>query len=201
MLIELRVGNIDLNFELDTGACHTLVSHLNFNKYFKNVTLIPTDKIVHVISGESVDIVGLARVPVTYKTLQDVLYFFVINSKIPFFPLLGRSWLDGLFPVWRKWFRCDSLDYFGSTDSFTQANLKTRYPSVFSMNLESAMKDFVDDLHFNGDDVVPRFYKAYPVPFGLKEKVKAELESKGRVGCVRRRFWYQFDIHLGQALW
>lgn len=111
----------------------------------------------------------------------------VINSTRTFVPLIGRSWLDVLFPDWRKNFisakqimlvqnelDTNDIDNNGITENKEKMmeyvqKLDKKYPKVFSSKNQCPIKDFKVDIQLT-ENAKPIFCKPYTVPYGLRER-------------------------------
>lgn len=152
-----------------------------------------------VISGNILKVMGSFRVQVRHES--DRLYslsVIVVDSNKKFFPLMGRDWLDVLYPEWRCFFvhdvsasACvDDKRLEGAKDTLI-AELTTKYKDVFSSNLEEPMSEFVASIHLR-EDARPIFYRPYDVPFSLREKVSDEIDRLVRENIlvpVKRSEW------------
>jgi len=66
------------------------------------------------LTGEILEVKGKINVEVQYKD-KEVIYnlvLIVVNSEKYFIPLLGRNWLNILFPGWQNFLKSySSLNY------------------------------------------------------------------------------------------
>lgn len=105
--ISLNINKIDVVMEIDSGACGSVIDIVLFKQLFDNIKIIPVNKSLEVITGNTVKVVGAATVSV-----RDVfnlnkmhnLQLIIIETSKNFVPLLGRAWLDVLFIGWRDFF-------------------------------------------------------------------------------------------------
>ena len=100
--VSLRVEKVLLRMEIDTGSCDSVCSFSDYKKIFAKKELIRPDKILLVISGDSLHIKGKFEVRVRRQERIMVLPIYVIDTRKKFEPLVGRRWLDEVFPGWRK---------------------------------------------------------------------------------------------------
>uniref|UniRef100_V5I8X4 CCHC-type domain-containing protein n=1 Tax=Anoplophora glabripennis TaxID=217634 RepID=V5I8X4_ANOGL len=88
-------------FEIDTGACRTVMHIDDFNKYLSNLTLYNVKYDLRVLTGQEVSIIGETDVVVNHNKVLLSLPLVVLKSKYKFAPLIGRNWLKSLSPNWR----------------------------------------------------------------------------------------------------
>ena len=99
-----KINGNEIEFEIDTGACVSVVSKSILDKNFDNCKVVKYNCQMKLISGETLDIFGKIRVDATVNDKIYDLELTVLNSFENFVPLLGRRWLDILFPTWRNFF-------------------------------------------------------------------------------------------------
>jgi Reverse transcriptase (RNA-dependent DNA polymerase) len=119
-------------------------------------------------------------VSVRYQSKQHHLTLIVVDSTKNFAPLLGRDWLDSLFPAWRNFFqekminnisKIGEINIDGSIDF-----IRKKYVSFFDNDLSSPIKAFKVNIQLK-EGAIPIFHKAYSLPFSLREKVSNEIEK------------------------
>ncbi|KAI8117697.1 hypothetical protein CVS40_10440 [Lucilia cuprina] len=104
LLVFVKIEGVRIEMEIDTGACVSICHISNYNSYFKNLKLEKQCENLKVVTGENVDVVGSVVVEVEFEERIHNLKLVVLNSQHIFKPLLGRNWLDVIFPQWRKSF-------------------------------------------------------------------------------------------------
>ena len=111
----------------------------------------------------------------------EVLNLFVLNNGGR--PLFGREWLS-LLNV--KWTALKALHV--STGQFSRQseinNLKSKYAEVFSDEL-GKLKDKKGKLILK-ENSSPKFMKARPVPYSLKDKIDKELDKLIDQGVIEK---------------
>lgn len=129
----------------------------------------------------------------------------VIKSKRNFVPLIGRTWLDVLFPGWRNYF--SNFTISRNISNVDESKIQTKidnsgvnsfiqrvvndYPNVFSQKATGTIKHFKIDIHLS-DNAKPIFYKPYSMPYGLRERTEIEINrllSLGVIYPVRHSDW------------
>ena len=90
IVVELRVEDTHVNFELDTGAA---VTKSSFHQLFPEAQLQRSTLGLKTFTGELLQIVGEASVKVSYQDQESrVLPLVVVEGTGP--PPLGRNWLQ-----------------------------------------------------------------------------------------------------------
>ncbi|XP_055584928.1 uncharacterized protein K02A2.6-like [Uranotaenia lowii] len=188
---ELSLNGKCICFEVDSGATYTIMSEKDFRLNFARCVLRNCDVQLVVTTGEKLQIKGVSKFEVQkrcdYKVY--VLDLLVVSSKRDFLPLLGRNWLDVLYPRWRDRFlnsvsneaECRELD---RERNVLVSLLKSRYADVLTKNLEESIEGFEAEIHLC-DDSRPVFFRARDVPFALKEKVSDELDRLVRENVIK----------------
>ena len=193
--IKLFVNRIPLRMEVDTGASISVIGLNDYNKFFSNVPIRKVSREINVITGARVDMVGDILVNVSKEEISTErvkLELIIINSNKRFVPLVGRSWLDVLYPDWRYRF-CDSIcsvSDIGLYDGWTQDILRN-FSSCFSSELLQPIKHFEANIVIE-PNATPIFFKPYNVPYGLRASMEAELNrlcNEGIITPVRHSQW------------
>lgn len=83
-----------------------------------------------------------------------------MKTEKEFMPLMGRPWLDIIFPGWREYFRLNSVK---------------RYKTVFDGDYTSTIKGQEASIVIERD-TSPVFFGAYTVPYGQRQKVEKEID-------------------------
>lgn len=116
---------------------------------------------------------GLINVTVQVNGQTAVPPLYVVKGKFP--SLLGRSWLEKLTLDWAE------IRMLGSGDISLSVVLN-KHAEVFKEGLGS-MKNITVKLNIMPGSR-PKFFKARPVPYAIKPKVEAELESLIKTGVL-----------------
>lgn len=185
LLIHVYIEGEETIMEYDPGACVSLMSKKYFDKNFSFNQIEDCNKTLNVVTGHNVEVVGKARVNVfsAYENEWKELELVIVDVEKDFIPLLGRTWLNSLYPDWRNevnnWFNKESSSLNSVKDKVNVEKLveeiKSSYPLVFEKNLDQPIKKFKATIHLK-EDVVPIFFKPYTVPFGLRDKVDKEID-------------------------
>ena len=211
--LDMRVNDKVLNMEVDSGSPYSIISHVTYNKWFSEVMLHPLKDKLSSICGTRLKTLG--QIPVTVSNQRLLL---VVIKDEEFSPLLGRAWLDKLFPAWRKQIGkmnqvvVKSLlasDHVNKTKEKAQENnvavqslqvadpgneikeFQRKYPQVFRKNSSGVIKGFEADVVLK-EGATPIFHKPYGVPYALVDSVSQELKSlveKGVLEPVKHSKW------------
>ena len=169
-------------FQLDTAASVSVVGEHIYKTQMSHFTLAPAGLSLTSYSGDPIDVLGKINVPVEYDGQSEILPLIVVGGDKP--ALLGRNWLSRLKLDWGKIFAVRNNAQL-DTDS-----LLTEYDSVFSENV-GEIRGFEADVHVD-DDVQPIFKKAHQVPFAIRDRIKAQLQTgidKGVFTVVKSSEW------------
>lgn len=165
---------VALGMEVDSGSAVSVLPAAVWREYFSHTMgqLGKANKTLRTYNGSVVSPIGTCTLPVTYNHITHNLIFYVVE-KGPV-SLLGRDFLAkfnlGLV----------SLNYCSLKQS---DKLLDKYKALFSGNLGTFNK-YKLSLNLK-DGAKPKFCKARPVPFALKEKVGNELDRLVRVGILK----------------
>ncbi|KAL9950577.1 hypothetical protein ACROYT_G043093 [Oculina patagonica] len=176
--VPVKVNGEQFSMELDTGAFVSIMSEEAWKKNFPKVPLEESKMKLRTYTGEALEILGQARVEVTYQDQTANLPLQVIKGQGP--SLFGRNWLRNIKLNWGSIKKISSdLD-----------NVLTRHQSVFKDEL-GTMQGVKAKL-FVKSESKPKFFKPRPVPYALKGAIEQELdrlESMGVIEKVRYSEW------------
>lgn len=177
--ISLKVGSTLVPFEIDTGACKSVISLLRFKRVL-NLPLKPVKYKLNVISGHDIKAVGECSVNVEHGGGMYSLVLTVVDSSNDFVPLLGRNWLNVLFPNWQSSFAVNQVEVNNSLIS----EYKQKYPNVFDPNLCTPIREFEVKFAVK-EGIVPVVKKAYSMAYALQPKVEQKLKQMVAVGILK----------------
>ena len=163
----------------------------NFHLNFKPTSLL--------LQGVSDQIQTLGEILVEVycpdTNVSAILPLIVCESAHLKYPLLGRSWLDVLFPDWRKNVCLhNSAQSLQATDHVSR--LSCRFPNVFSANSASAIKGFSMRLTLK-PNVFPKFCSPYTLPYSLQDVMSnmlSSLQAEGKLVKVDSAEWASPDF-------
>ena len=166
--------------EVDTGSAVSIVSKVEYKKWFKHLKLQPTQFHLKTYSGESLPLLGQIRVAVKYQIQEMELPLAVTQGKKPV--MLGRHRLEKLNLDWSTIFKVSHVP--------TVENILVKYEALFEKGY-GHIKLYKASIQVR-EGAQPQFLKARPVPYALKEKVEQKLqrlEDEGIINKVSQSDW------------
>lgn len=97
------VNDTSLKMMVDTGATVSLIGHDVFNRHFKGTPLYRCDVTLLSVSAR-ITVLGKMHVKVEVQSASHQVELLVCEIPESAVPLMGRPWLDILFPQWRACF-------------------------------------------------------------------------------------------------
>ena len=91
ILVQLEIGGVNLDTELDTGAAYTIISERTRKSFFSKLKVRPSSIRLKTYTDEAINVLGQLHVHVKYNDQQSPLVLLVVEGDRP--PLLGRNWL------------------------------------------------------------------------------------------------------------
>lgn len=185
-----NINGSDVRMEVDSGAGGTVMPIGQFQSLFPNDKWIESSRSFELYTGERVNVVGIASVLVTHKKEKHELILSIVNTATNALPLMGRDWLDILYPGWRDFFsNFDARDRINKMTDFDINSYKrmifNKYKKVFSNDMFAPIKDFEAEIILT-DNYQPIFSKAYSVPYGMLELAGNELDKLEKTGVIVR---------------
>ena len=169
--VELELDGHRIRMEIDTGASLSLVSEATFKQLWPGRTLEPSTVRLKTYTGEVLKVLGSAQVHVTCSKGQEAdLPLIVLQTEGP--SLLGRNWLQNLRLDWQQIHRLNNM----------LDEVLDRHSEVFREEL-GTLKGFKAKIHVD-PSVTPRFCKARPVPYAMRELVEKELDHLTQQGVL-----------------
>lgn len=193
-LIKIKINHVSFDAEVDTGACVSVLSSIDYLKHFNNLKLEKCDdKTFTAANGTSCKTMGRIKVILNDQIETQAL---ILKTEKPFVPLVGRTWLDLLKPNWRVFFNSPVESQNNKILQLNQNMLilvnaiKKDFRDVFEPSPHPIKKFKVS---FNlKQDARPRYLKAVPVAFSLREKVTKmlnEMEQNGIIEKINNSKW------------
>jgi len=169
----MSVNGHDIDFEIDTGAGLTIINEKTYRE-MGGGPLHQTRIQLYTYTRDKVGVLGEMSTQVSYKGQTKQLAILVVKGEGP--NLIGRNWLKAIQLDWRAIFRLEIEQ---------QQELKallSKFGEVFKGELGTLVgataKIYVDL------EAKPRYFKARPLPYALKEKVEAELVRLEKEGII-----------------
>ncbi|XP_055585012.1 uncharacterized protein K02A2.6-like [Uranotaenia lowii] len=192
--VELKINGENTVMECDTGACVTICSSHLYEDKFSHHRLLPVDQKLSVISGDRICVLGKIEVKVLVDGETVPMSMVVVKSPKNFAPLIGRNWLNRLWPNWRKIFKINSIRHNSSEDQWVKLSIKhilEKFSKVFDDDLSEPVREVTVDIKMC-DNAKPFVHKPYTVALKYREKVSEHLdllESKGILEKVTHAEW------------
>lgn len=174
ILIDIFIDGISYAFNLDTGSSFSVISQEFYHNNFGNKILFTTNKYFNLYNGDKIVPVGYITCSVIYNNINKSLNIYVIeNGSGP--PLLGRDFFS-LFDL-----SISNLNFIELPEDLQF--LISKYNNVFSPGLGTFTKGFIS-IKLKSQNVTPKFFRARPLPFAMKEKVEKELDRLLNLGIL-----------------
>ena len=177
--VTVGVDDCPVEMEIDTGAALSLVSEATFRKTWTDRSMEPSTVSLCSYSGEPIRVAGEVTVTVSYKQQQAKVPLVIVKGDGP--SLLGCNWLEQLRLDWNEIY---------CLRPYSLESVLEHHQSVFEEGLGTLqghkVKIVIDP------NASPRFCKARPVPYALKDKVEAELDhlvAEGTLEPVQFADW------------
>ena len=182
-IVELQVKGNAITFEVDTGAAVSIMPEENFRYHFPNELISKSTLQLKTYTKDKLPVIGEVKVPVSYNNQKGEFVLYIVKGKGP--KLLGHNWLAYLTLDWKV--LAVSVNYVAPN---RLERLLHEYADVLCDKL-GTLNSMTAKLHVQ-PNAVPKFHKAHPVPFSMKEAIGQEidhLESEGILEKVKHSEW------------
>ena len=178
ILMNLLLNDVNVQFEVDTGAARSLMSKETYEKIWPNKFNRPVlnETLVNlkVYGGSSLRVEGEVKVDIKLSNCADTKCTAALLITADGGPsLLGRDLLKALNLTEVK---------LNSINASTHSQLLADYPELFSPGL-GCLKDHVVTIDVD-QSVSPKYCKARTVPYALRDSVDQELDRLVREGII-----------------
>ena len=171
--VQLAINGTPTGMEIDTGASLTIVSEKVFDLIKSGnhqLNVQPSESKLRTYTGELIVPVGTVSVGVNYKGQSIELPLLVVPGDGP--SLLGRNWLSHIKLDWHSLFRISRENNFDTVQNLNQ--ILDKHKNVFLPGL-GTMKDTKIHIQLK-PNAEPKYCKARPVPYALRDKIDNELD-------------------------
>ncbi|UYV66882.1 K02A2.6-like [Cordylochernes scorpioides] len=178
--ITLNVDNKNIQFEFDTGSCHTLMP-INLYKKLWNKKISPINLHLKSYSNTKIDVIGKREVFVAEANKSLPLIITEANRPV----LLGTTWIKCLSA---KFLKFSDINLVQET---TCSSLVNKFAEVFGTSNVGVIKDHKAHLILR-KDANPRFFRARNVPYVMRNAIEKELENleaQGVITKIERSDW------------
>ena len=166
--VDVLINHKKVNMEIDTGAKLSIISRVVYDKLPDKPELQHSETVLKTYSGEKIIPAGEIEVKVEYNDQILTLPLIVAPGKTV--PLLGRDWMSAL-----------QLDWPSIHPQWANVKLLDDYPTLFGSG--GKLKNTTVSLNID-QTVPPKFHKARPLPYTLRNKVEEELDRLVTVGTI-----------------
>jgi len=173
VVVHPRLNKVMVPMEIDTGAAVSVLSKKTYEKSWKEKSkpvLKVSEVVLRTYSGDVLKVLGEVEVEVEYGNQLETLPLVVVDGDGP--NLLGRTWLRKIKLDWGAVYSC-------STDC---DSVIRKFDKVFKDEL--GLIKSTNAVLYVDKEASPRFFKARPLPYALKEKVELELEQLVKDGVI-----------------
>jgi len=160
--VNLIVEKNNVNFEIDTGSQHSVISKRLYSQLFSHIELKDNDISLSDYVGNDIKPVGKIFVDSVYQNKKFTMCLYVIENGGP--PLIGRNDIKNI--------KCFTL--FNMENDVSVGNIIKKYNNVFNDEIGTFNK-YEISLNIKAG-AVPKFYKPRSIPLALKEKVETEID-------------------------
>ena len=184
--VSINVEGNDCEMLLDTGACRSIIPKDVFDKLCSGVEIKETNVVLKTYTNETVKPLGIANVNVKYQGKCYSLSVLVATTGKT--ALFGRDWLEKIKLDWKDLMGYSGVQYVNVSDESKSCkneqsvDLFERYSELFEGEL-GCYKGEPVELEVTSQ---PKFFKARPIPFSLRDRVKTSLDSMETEGIIKR---------------
>ena len=183
VMVEVLLNGRLVRMEVDTGAAVTVMNRPSFARVKKNEQKLQrSDVKLQTYTGEIIAPEGVGDVMVEYHGQKANLPITVVDGNMP--NLMGRDWLTQLKLKWEELFPLRAPVHKLERAPSPVDSLLSEFPDVFTDEL-GCLRDFKVHIPVP-ENVVPKYCKARPVPYALRDRLDAELEELEKQGVWRR---------------
>lgn len=176
-LTTVNIDGVTCKMEIDTGSKYSLMNEGTFNQLFPHRKLQPTNIMLRTYSGEKLLPVGFKVVNALLGGTLKRLRLYILPTNGP--TLFGRDWIrafQGSDIPQPSLLNISKSSEPRNESSFQKDidELVSKYDDLFST--ETGTLRGVQGTLYLKDNAVPKFCRARPVPFALRERVENELD-------------------------
>lgn len=171
----VNVKNIDIHFQLDTGAKRNVLSSADLKKIDKSLKVVPTFSPVKSFSGHYIRCTDTVILPCVWKeAMLPYVKFYIIDQTVN--PVLGSD-------------TCSKLGLIQRIHSIERKNRAVPYaiPQDYQ-DLFSGLGCLPGTYSIKVDkNIQPVIHPPRKIPIALKDKVKEELDRMEREGVIVKK--------------
>ena len=175
LTVLVTINGKSVMMEIDTGSAVSIMSDSLFSSVFQNAHLQKTETKLCTYLGEQLPVKGKVTCEVSYKGQTYTLPIVVLTGEVP--TLLGRDWMQQIRLDWPTVFQINAVK-----DDPVQQLLQP-FESIFKEELGTYKGDKAK-IHID-PTVPPKFCKARPLPYAMRELVEKELQRLETLGIIK----------------
>ena len=179
LIVEPTINGTPIRMELDTGSALSIIPDCVFCHHLSRLPLSPTSVVLKTYSVERIKPLGVISVDVESNGQHHDVKALIVKTDRP--PLFGRDWLQYIRIDWSH------VHCLASSTASTQHRrdeLLERHSAVFGDD-RGRFRHCKGRLHLV-DGAKPRFFKARPLPYTLRDKVATELDRLENDGILTK---------------
>ena len=176
--INMLLNDKDINMELDTGSYYTIMPNNKLNEIWpvssERPQLEPFDRNLNVYGGSPLKVDGVIKVQAKLKDAPKMVKteIIIVSDNGP--TLLGRALIKDL--------EISNLNFSTINKLTSKSSWLEEFPELFASGLGCFKGEtFSIDVDTS---VEPKFFKARPVPYAMKDMVSKELDRLQDEGII-----------------
>ena len=160
---QLCIYNVDIKFQLDTGARCNVLSACDYRKLNLKGPLQKADVALRSYSGHKIEPEGMIMLPLTWKDQEHLVQFYIVITKLQ--SVLSGETSENIELI--KRLNTIEKDYAGIFEGLGCL------PGTYHIKTNPNVKPVVQP--------------ARKVPISLKNKIKDELQRMEQMGVIKRK--------------
>ena len=181
ILLDVKINNQPVKMELDTGAPVSIMPRKIQKRMFPEIKMHRSKVVLKSYTKDVVPVVGKCYVNVVYNTQTVKLPLHIVRGHGP--ALFGRDWLAKIQLDW-KHVQNICVHNITAEHQGPHVSILQKYEELFQDSLGKVNK-MQATLHVKSD-AKPKFFKARPVPFALREGIARELQRQEELGIIKK---------------
>jgi hypothetical protein len=177
LVCTLQIQKQIVEMEIDTGADVSLISEKTHQQLFPDLPIEPTTVRLKTYTNEAITVKGQITVHVQYGQQTAQLRLIVVCGDGP--SLLGRDWLQVIRLDWHNIHQATS-----TPPAAPLSTLLDKHQSLFQEELGTITQEKATFLVKPG--ATPKFFKARPVPFAIRDAVGLQLDKLEAEGVLEK---------------
>ena len=180
--VDLVVNGKPLTMEVDTGAADSVLSEQTFKSLFPDTSLEPTNVVLKTYTGERMQVHGELTVEVQYlQQPKKSLTLLVVAGDGP--SLFGHNWLSHIRLDWKSIGAIGAITASPKVPTPSLEALLKKHEGIFFEEL-GTIRPLQAELQVCSD-ARPKYCKARPVPFAIREAIENELQRLEAAGIIK----------------